>query len=443
MGSGGRALGLVVAAMVAAAAAGCAPVRPAPAAVVGIPDGTSTSTAGPRILQPAGGPVERPPADLFVDGDADHRLRAEPRGGSGMIPPDGAPPGAPVPFKSAEPVPDGLVFILVAGSDARPREDLLRTRADSIHLLAVDPATGQGTILGFPRDSWVEIPGRGRGKLNSALALGGPDLLAATVRRLTGLPVDYYVITGFSGFSRMVDELGGVDLLVERRMNDRVSGARFERGWHRMSGAEALAFTRNRNDVANGDFSRSENQGLVMLAGLAKMRAEVADGAGLARWIGVLLRYVHLDIPRDRLPALAALARRLDPSGLRNVVAPGRMGTAGSQSVVFLTTGAARLFEDLRDDAVVGSPTAVAAASTASTTTSSGPATTTTAGTDSPTTTTTGPPGTSPDEPPEAPPGEPATTTTTAPSGAPPEDSTTTTTERLPGFFDEPGDGDG
>ena len=50
-------------------------------------------------------------------------------------------------------------------------EDEERTRADSIHLLCVNPATGQGTLLGFPRDSWVEIPGHGRGKINNALAL--------------------------------------------------------------------------------------------------------------------------------------------------------------------------------------------------------------------------------------------------------------------------------
>jgi LCP family protein required for cell wall assembly len=325
-----------------------------------------------------------------------------------MIPPDGAPPGAAIPFTSSEAVPEDLVFILVAGSDARPREDLYRTRADSLHLLAVNPATGQGTVLGFPRDSWVEIPGHGRDKINNALALGGPDLLAATVRRLTGLPVHYYVITGFSGFTRMVDDLGGVDVLVERRMNDRVSGARFERGWHRMSGPEALAFTRNRNDVANGDFSRSENQGLVMLAALAKMRAEVGDDAGLARWIGVLVNYVRLDVPRDRLPGLAALARRLDPANLRNVVAPGRIGSAGSQSVVYLTTAAARLFEDLRADAVIGGPRAASAPEPDS---SPSPA---------PETSTT----TAPEE---------STTTTTAPV-----EESTTTTEHLPNFFDDP-----
>src|SRR3546814_6401094 len=58
--------------------------------------------------------------------------------------------------------------------------------------------TLEGTVLGFPRDAWVEIPGRGAGKINTALTFGGPQLLAETVRNLTGLPVHYYVLTGRS-----------------------------------------------------------------------------------------------------------------------------------------------------------------------------------------------------------------------------------------------------
>jgi LCP family protein required for cell wall assembly len=325
-----------------------------PAMVVGVPDGAGTATSGPKVITSA--PDEqRPDAGVFVDGPGfDGRVGAEPPANNALAAPNGKPWAAPIPFTTDQEVPDGLVFVLVAGSDARPHEDLLKTRADSIHLLGVNPATGQGTLLGFPRDSWVEIPGHGRGKINNALALGGPDLLAKTVQRLTGLPVDYYVITGFRGLQAMVDELGGIDVLVSRRMNDRNSGARFQRGWHHFTGGQALAFSRNRTDVERGDFSRSENHGLLMLAGLAKMRAEVADDGGVAKWIGVLVRHAKLKVPLSKLPELGALARRLDPAGLKNVVAPGRIGMTAGQSVVFLTSDAAKIFQDLRDDAVVG-----------------------------------------------------------------------------------------
>jgi polyisoprenyl-teichoic acid--peptidoglycan teichoic acid transferase len=359
-----------------AAAAGCSPAGvgkgEGPAMVVGVPEGAGTSTSGPRVITSAPEEEKTPPqgaGDVFVDPAPFGGGSAEPPAQSALAAANGRPWAAPIPFTTRHEVPDGLVFILVAGSDARPHEDMLKTRADSLHLLCVNPETGQGTLLGFPRDSWVEIPGHGRGKINNALALGGPDLLSKTVQRLTGLPIDYYVITGFRGLVAMVDELGGVDVPVDRRMNDRASGARFQRGWHHMTGAQALAFSRNRTDVEQGDLSRSEHQGVVMLSALAKMRAEVADDGGVARWISVLVKNVKLNVPLSKLPQLGALARRLDPGRIKNVVAPGRLGFAARQSVVFLTKEAAKMFEDLRPDAVLG--TAQAEPTTSSSTSSS------------------------------------------------------------------------
>ena len=373
--------------------------------LMGVPDEkTTTSTRGPRVIVAP----EPPPADLFVEGEARTGGLAEPRAGKHLAVPDGKPPPPAIEFTSAADVYPDLVFVLVIGSDARPKEDLTKTRADSVHLLAVNPSTGQGTILGLPRDSWVEIPGKGRGKINSALAAGGPDLLAATVRRTTGLPVDYYLLTGFTGLTKMVDELGGVDVMVDRRMSDKASGAFFERGWHHFNGTEALAFSRNRNDVANGDFSRSGNHGILMLAALAKMRGEVGDDGGLGRWVDVMLRHVRLDVPVSSLRELAALARGLDPARITNVVAPGRIGKAGGQSVVFLTKGAVAIFDDLRADGVVGGATApVAPAAKASSSTPSSSPSEDPAGSEEPSTTT-GP----------APAAE-ETTTTTGPESVP------------------------
>lgn len=313
--------------------------------VVGVPEGTGTPTPGPSI----------PPTTTTAPQVRALVATPEPPPAPALAPPDGQPWPPAIPFVSSVAVPDHLVFVLVIGSDARPGQDPARARADSLHLLAVDPATRRATIVGFPRDSWVDVPGHGRGKINRALALGGPDLMAQTVRLLTGLPVDYYVLTGFEGFTRLVDEMGGVDVPVERRMNEPFSGAFFEPGWHHFDGGEALAFSRNRKDVARGDFSRSEHQGLVMLSALAKMRGEVGDDAGVAAWTAVLLRHVALDVPLADLPGLGALARALDPHTTTNVVVPGGVGHAGGQSVVFLDpAGAAALFDDLRADAVVG-----------------------------------------------------------------------------------------
>ena len=293
--------------------------------------------------------------------------------------PDGSPYGDAVHFNSSVVVPTNLVWVLAIGSDARPGGDMRKSNGDSIHLVGVDPGTGVGTIIGFPRDSWVQIPGHGTGKINSALALGGPKLMAETVRKLTGLPVDFYVLTAFEGFMKIVDELGGVNVKVDKRMNDKNSGARFDPGWHNMNGGQALAYSRDRYDVANGDFTRSLHQGNVFMSGLAKLRAEISDDAGLQHWIGIVLRHADLDSPPQQLMPLAALARRLDPAKVTNIVAPGRVGTAGSASVVYLTDEARKLFLDLRPDAAIGGPTGDQPRPAATTTTTTAPATSTTA----------------------------------------------------------------
>ena len=300
-----------------------------------------------------------------------------PRRSASLLGPNGRAYGRALTFHSNIPVKDGLVFVLIAGSDARPGEDLHKARTDSLHIVAVDPATKSGTIVGIPRDTYVSIPGRGEAKINTAIGFGGPRLLVETVRNFTGLPVEYYALTGFRGFAEMVDELGGVDVYVPRNMNDRYSGANFAEGYHHFNGEKALAFSRDRNSVAYGDFTRSENHGRVMLAALAKMREEVGDDSGLRRWLSVLARHVELDVPMSELESLAALARRIDPSWLQNVVMPGRIGNAGKQSVVYPTEAAAAMSGDLRDDARLTGSTAGTPPEEETTTTSEETTTTT------------------------------------------------------------------
>jgi polyisoprenyl-teichoic acid--peptidoglycan teichoic acid transferase len=345
--------------------------------VIGKSTSTSTALPGPTIVED--------PSTSTADNSTTTGARRTGGGASGPAVkassvgiPDGSPYGDAIPFTSSAEVPTSLVWVLAIGSDARPGGDMRKSNGDSIHLIGVDPQTGVGTVVGFPRDSWVKIPGHGTGKINSALAMGGPTLMAETVRQLTGLPVDYYVLTAFEGFQKIVDEVGGVHVQVDKKMNDKYSGARFDPGWHDMSGGEALAYSRDRHDVANGDFTRSLHQGNVMLSGLAKLRAEVGDDAGLQRWIGVLLRHADLDSPPQQLLPLAALARRLDPAKVTNVVVPGRVGTAGAASVVYLTDDARKLFLDLRPDAAIGGPSGDEPRPAATTTTTVAPSTTTT-----------------------------------------------------------------
>jgi LCP family protein required for cell wall assembly len=263
----------------------------------------------------------------------------------------GGGPGAALAFRGAVDVPKDLKFFLVVGSDARPGQDMLRSRADSIHVAAVDPLVREGTILGFPRDSYVNVPGHGKQKINAALALGGPDLLVRTVRELTGFPISYYAVTAFDGIVKMTDDLKGVDVKVPYRMDDHYSGARFEPGWHHMDGRQVLAFTRARHGVPGGDFGRSENQGRVIKHTLEKLRAETKNESGIRKWLGILYKRAKLNMSLSDAVKLGVLARQIVPSDLENKVTPGNPQMVGGQSVVVLTEASYQLFRDVGADA--------------------------------------------------------------------------------------------
>lgn len=252
-----------------------------------------------------------------------------------------------------EPQPGQPFFALVVGSDGRP--GLEGERGDALHVIGVNPAEGRATILNIPRDVHVDIPGRGRDRVNAALYFGGPPLQAQAVGALTGTPISFVITTTFVGFSGMVDELGGVVVDVPFAMNDRLSGAVFPQGPVLMNGQAALAFARNRY-IPDGDIRRSEHQAVLIVAGLAKLRAETTGPFETLKLLGVLARHTRLDgVGLRDLYGLGRLALSIDPANVRSVTVPTRAGRAGGAEVLFAAPPADALFADFRDDAILQS----------------------------------------------------------------------------------------
>jgi len=251
------------------------------------------------------------------------------------------------------PLPGQPVFFLALGIDGRA--GLLGDRADAIHLIGVNPSSGAGTILNFPRDSYVDIPGRGQSRINDAFFYGGADLQVQTIERLTGIHPAFVLTTTFPGLEGMVNDLGGVDVEVPFAMKEKNSGADFPKGRVHMNGSQALAFSRNRH-IPDGDLRRSEHQALVILSGLAKLRAENPGPGATLRYLAVLARHTRFtNVALPDLYRLGRLGLSIDPAKMRNVTMPASLGQAGAKSVVFVGPGAASLFADMRDDAVLQS----------------------------------------------------------------------------------------
>ena len=251
----------------------------------------------------------------------------------------------------------GPTFVLVIGSDARPGQSVTRLRADSIHIVGVNPRRNRASIVGIPRDAWVAIPGAGSDKINAALVRGGPELLVDAVERLSGVRIDAYVVAGFEDFKAIVDAVGGFDIRIPYAIDDRFARAEFRPGPEHLDGRDALALSRARHDLPSGDFGRSLNQGRVIVAALATLRDQVArDRAALLPWVLAGVRYLRTDLSPTDVFELVLAASAFEPPRVTNAVAPGGTGRVGNRSVVFLNGRASAMFRDLARDGVVDRP---------------------------------------------------------------------------------------
>jgi LCP family protein required for cell wall assembly len=170
--------------------------------------------------------------------------------------------------------------VLVIGTDggrAPGRGDA--NRSDSMLLVHLDPETHRVAYLSIPRDLQVEIPGYGTSKINAANQIGGPALTLATVKALTGLPIDHVVVVDFDGFKELIDAVGGIEVDVPKAiLSNRFDcpykparcadweGWRFEKGTQHMDGRRALVYSRirsNQLDPSDTDITRGNRQQIV------------------------------------------------------------------------------------------------------------------------------------------------------------------------------------
>jgi LCP family protein required for cell wall assembly len=151
----------------------------------------------------------------------------------------------------------GDTNILLLGSDARGNE---KSRADTIMIAHYNETRGTYKLTSIMRDSYVNIPGHGKHKINSAFAYGGPELLRQTIKENFDIDLQYYVIADFQGFVQLIDEAfpNGVEINVEKKMSEYI-GVTLEPGLQRLDGEHLLGYVRFRHD-AIGDFGRVKRQ---------------------------------------------------------------------------------------------------------------------------------------------------------------------------------------
>jgi polyisoprenyl-teichoic acid--peptidoglycan teichoic acid transferase len=192
------------------------------------------------------------------------------------------PPPVNIPASDLPPAWDGAsrITVLIIGLDYR---DWLANegppRSDTMILLTIDPLTKTAGMLSIPRDMWVNIPGSGYSRINTAYASGegnklpggGPELARKTVEQFIGVPIQYYAQVDFSTFASFIDEIGGIEIYNDEdlRLDPLGNGKDKIRitccGMRHLGGERALAYVRFRKDK-EGDIARSKRQQKVIIA---------------------------------------------------------------------------------------------------------------------------------------------------------------------------------
>ncbi|WP_280770601.1 LCP family protein [Salipaludibacillus daqingensis] len=148
-----------------------------------------------------------------------------------------------------------LSFLLL-GVDA---EESTTGRTDTMMVITVNPNDQSMKMVSLPRDTRMEIVGRGfEDKVNHAYAFGGADMAIATVENYFDIPIDYFLTVNMEGFKEMVDSVGGVT--VYNDFDFRQSGYDFHEGENFLDGDQALAYARMRKEDSRGDLGRNDRQ---------------------------------------------------------------------------------------------------------------------------------------------------------------------------------------
>jgi LCP family protein required for cell wall assembly len=165
-----------------------------------------------------------------------------------------------------EPIPmsEGVVNILILGSDTRP--GFYGSRTDTVMILSLDPHTGRARMISIPRDLYVYLPGWKVNRINTADQHGGPELVAMAIYYNLGIEIHHWVRVSFNGFITAVNALGGIDVYVERTIVDECDEqpVRFPAGWNHLNGYRALCYARVRK--TSSDFDRARRQQQVLRA---------------------------------------------------------------------------------------------------------------------------------------------------------------------------------
>jgi LCP family protein required for cell wall assembly len=272
---------------------------------------------------------------------------------------------------------EGPINMLIVGSDTRQDQgidfgEVESELADVIMLLHISADRTNASVVSFPRDLLVPIPScpdpkggsfaaMSRQMINSSIGYGGVACTHLTVQTLTGLEIPYVAMIDFKGVIEMSNAVGGVEVLIEKPLNDPYTGLDLQAGVNVLRGVDALAFLRARKGIGDGsDLNRISNQQLFLTSLFSKVKNEgvLNNPIYLYSLASAAARNMRLSESMSDLGTmfnLASALREIDPSNLSFLKIPvrGARGEGEAGRLEPITTEANSLFEQIRNDVPV------------------------------------------------------------------------------------------
>lgn len=239
-----------------------------------------------------------------------------------------------------------------AAADWHPSDQ----RSDTMMLVHIDADRRGVTVVSLPRDSWVEVPGHGDAKINSAYFHGGPHLAVQAVEALTGVYVDHVAVVDWTGLAAITDAVGGVPVRIPETVRDTYHDVTWNAGEQVLNGEDALMYVRQRYGLPGGDLDRVRRQQAFLRSLLeTSLHAEMrSDPRMLLEFLELVTDHVSVDSEWSigEMRSLVFSLRHLRTADIRYLTAPVKgTGMLGAASVVLLDQRAgARLWDAMRED---------------------------------------------------------------------------------------------
>jgi len=205
--------------------------------------------------------------------------------------------------------PEDQINILLLGSDWRPNSGY---RTDVILLVSINVKLATVNLVSFPRDLWVTIPDLQEERINTAMGYGGFPLLKSTMAYNFAIPVDYYMMTNFSGFKNIIDTLGGIEINASKNTEDRCDLSYDHGAWcsvgpglETLDGELALWYVRSR--YTSNDFDRTRRAQEV-LEGLFKKLMSLDALIHATELYNLFISSVETNLTFEEIVRLAAIA---------------------------------------------------------------------------------------------------------------------------------------